>query len=122
MKRVQWIDIITIGFALLLAVAPASSQTNSAVLQVTVADPTGARIEDATIVLEDTGQAICREAATDSRGSFTFTNLSPRTYAVTVSKDGFQIPHRDYDCWSYSEPFSRVDIRHTFQLDVRGHT
>ena len=89
-KKILLIELGTVTFGLLLVFQTAFAQTNSAVLQVTVTDPTGARVPEATVVLESGAPAFRREVSANPNGSFVFTNLNPRTYSVTVSKDGFQ--------------------------------
>ena len=71
------------------------AQTNSATLRVTVSDPTGARVPEATLILEETSQGSRRETMTDSEGSVVFTNLNPSTYSLSVSKRGLQTWRND---------------------------
>jgi hypothetical protein len=55
----------------------------------TVRDPSGAVIEGAHLTLTETRTGSSRESTTDSTGSFSFPQLLPGTYAISVSAAGF---------------------------------
>ncbi len=55
----------------------------------TVQDPTGAFIPGATVTVRATATGAERVQTTDAGGNFTFTNLLPDDYTVTVSAAGF---------------------------------
>jgi len=81
----------TISFVGLLVLAPsASAQKTSGTITGTVTDPSGAVVPSATVsvVSERTGAA--REAMTNEQGSFSFPELQPGTYSITVNKAGFK--------------------------------
>lgn len=76
----------------------------------TVTDPNGAAIMDATVVLRNkatNGQATQK---TNSAGQYTFLNVAPGEYEVTVKKDGF----RTTDMASLT-----VDASRSYNVDVR---
>jgi hypothetical protein len=82
--KIPLFHVIFFGVGVCLA------QTNTATLQGTVWDPSGAAIHDASILLQDTSQSSKREIFSDKQGRFALTNLLPRTYNLRVTKDGFQ--------------------------------
>jgi hypothetical protein len=81
-------------FALLITIwtgaIPARAQTNYGSIVGTVTDPTGAVIADATVQLKNTQTNGTQNAVTGSAGNFSFVNLLPDTYDLTVTKSGFQ--------------------------------
>src|SRR5216684_2299318 len=70
------------------ALAFAQSTTEGAIGG-TVYDSTGAVIGGAKIVIHNNGTNAEQTATTDSSGYFRVANLTPGTYTVTVSRDGF---------------------------------
>ena len=77
--------------SLFLGCAPAAfAQTSMASLVGITHDPSGSLVAGARIEVRNTGTNALRQAETDSRGEFIVANLPPGTYAVTVTKDGFQ--------------------------------
>src|SRR5262249_54177792 len=68
--------------------APAQTLTTGQVLgQVT--DPTGAVVLGAKIELRDTATGALRTTVTDSAGQYTFAQVTPGAYSVTVIAKGF---------------------------------
>jgi hypothetical protein len=68
----------------------AHAQTNYGSVVGTVTDSTGAAMVGASVTLTNTGTAAKQEAKTGSSGTYTFVNLNPGTYSVTVAQSGFQ--------------------------------
>ncbi len=58
-----------------------------------VSDSSGGRIPSATIVLEANQSLSKRQAKSDSRGEFRFSDLAPGVYRVTVQASGFADAH-----------------------------
>jgi hypothetical protein len=55
-----------------------------------VTDPTGAVVPDAQVTLTNAGTNATQAANSSSSGTFSFVNLNPGSYSVTVSKSGFE--------------------------------
>ena len=68
----------------------AEAQTSYGSIVGTVADPSGAVVEGATVVLRNTVTNASQTVVTGATGSFSFINLNPSSYDVTASKGGFQ--------------------------------
>lgn len=84
---------LSISFRIALCGAVASlalGQTYEALLQGRVNDQTGAVIYGAVVEILDADRATSRQSSTNAAGLFTFANLRPTKYQVTVSKPGFQ--------------------------------
>lgn len=69
---------------------PAQAQASYGSVVGTVTDTTGAIVPGAKLVLKNTETNATQQAMTGSAGNFTFVNLIPDTYELTVSKQGFQ--------------------------------
>ena len=68
-----------------------SGQTSSTgALTVTAADPSGALIPGANVVVTDVATGASRTHATEPSGSYTFTLLPPGAYRVSISAAGFK--------------------------------
>lgn len=76
--------------ALLLWVAPALAQSSMGGVDGTVTDTTGGVLPGATVTLvsQDTGIQMVRH--TNERGFFSFVNLRPGSYAITVELEGLK--------------------------------
>jgi hypothetical protein len=66
------------------------AQTNYGAVVGTVTDPTGASLDGAQIVLKNNGTNATQTVKAGSGGTFTFLNLTPGAYTVTVSNAGFK--------------------------------
>jgi hypothetical protein len=79
-------------FLIIGALAPvgwAQSETTGAVLG-TVADPSGAAVVDATVVLRNTATNAQVTQTTSGAGQYTFVNVTPGVYEISVKKQGFR--------------------------------
>jgi hypothetical protein len=74
--------------AMFLSVAQAQKFTGT--ITGTVTDPSGAVVPAATVSLENQATAAGRTTTTNNQGSYTFPEMSPGTYSVTVNKSGFK--------------------------------
>ncbi|PYR77480.1 MAG: TonB-dependent receptor, partial [Acidobacteria bacterium] len=83
----------------LAAVTPARAQElgGAGTILGTIKDPTGGVLRAATVTLSNPVSGLRRETTTDEMGRFTFRNLPPNPYHVTVAVQGFQTLARDVD-------------------------
>ena len=80
-----------ISFATLLDLAPtASAQKTSGTITGTVADPSGAAVPGATVGLVSERTGAARQTVSNEQGSFSFPELDPGVYTLTVNKGGFK--------------------------------
>src|SRR3954454_25203679 len=78
-------------FLFLLALGcPLFAQVSSATLAGTVRDPDGSVVPNATLELRRDTTTAERKGSSSSTGEYRFDNLSPGTYTLTASKDGFR--------------------------------
>jgi Carboxypeptidase regulatory-like domain len=81
------------GLCLLLAFfSPphARGQAVSATLVGTVIDQTGAAVANAQVTIQETTTGISHNSATNDSGNYTFPDLTPGVYSVTVEAAGFE--------------------------------
>ena len=101
---------LLIGFIVLFFLAPYALAQNVGSLQGTVNDPSGAAVSGARVTATDLASGIIRTATTDKTGEFSFTQLAPGNYKVSVNKDGFK---------SFSVEKVSVLVATPTSLDVR---
>ncbi|PYU53538.1 MAG: hypothetical protein DMG56_28930, partial [Acidobacteria bacterium] len=90
---------------------PARAQTaTSGTVIGTVTDPSGAAVLDATVVLHNKSTNSQAAQNTNAAGQYTFVNVVPGEYQVTVKKDGF----RTADVVALA-----VDVAKNYTLDFR---
>src|ERR1051326_7314204 len=101
--------IITISLILLCCSLAAWGQTTSTTgsLNVSVVDPSGAAVPDASLELRDAATNDVRHGATQSSGVYTFANLPGSTYQLKVSATGFA-----------AQMFESVVIRTSLETDI----
>jgi hypothetical protein len=75
--------------SVLFALTAALGQVGTATISGTVTDSSGAVIEGATVILENTQQQFTREALTDSRGEYLIQAIPPGNYRLLVRAKGF---------------------------------
>jgi hypothetical protein len=75
---------------LVIAGTTASAQTVYGSIVGNVADATGSAVPDASVKLTNLGANESRTAQTDGGGNYTFVNLLPGNYGITVEKTGFK--------------------------------
>ena len=76
-------------FALIILCMPLHAQTVDTAILGTVTDGTGAVIPGATVTVSSPATGIEKKAVTSSVGEYSITYLTPGTYDVTVSANGF---------------------------------
>jgi len=82
-------------FLLLLVVVscalPAWAQsTSTGSVSGTVTDQSGALVAGATVTLSDISTSVARTASTNQAGRYTYVDVNPGIYGITVSKPGFE--------------------------------
>jgi Carboxypeptidase regulatory-like domain/TonB dependent receptor len=77
----------------LVSLQPALAQTSYGAIVGTIKDSTGADIIGAQVTLKNTGTGATQIISSGSGGNYTFLNLNPGTYSVSVSNPGF----KEYD-------------------------
>ncbi len=84
-------------FALVLLPLFARAQTGSSSVAGTVADPSGAVVPGATVVIQNPVSQYTRTTTTDDVGKFTFANVPINPYHMTVNITGFAPYAQDID-------------------------
>ncbi|HXY24786.1 MAG TPA: carboxypeptidase-like regulatory domain-containing protein [Candidatus Acidoferrum sp.] len=76
----------------------------------TVTDPTGASVQDATVVLRSKGTNSQATQNTNAAGQYTFVNVAPGEYDISVKKEGFR---------TANVPALTVDVGKSYNVDVK---
>src|SRR5579863_6996251 len=84
--------LLAVSLLVLLALA-SHSIAQTASINGTVSDTTGALIEHAKVTARDTATNATREVFTGAGGAFSISELAAGPYEVTVAKDGFRSVH-----------------------------
>jgi hypothetical protein len=92
-KRHRFSFAIFLFFFCMLFALPVAlySQSTQATILGTIKDPAGAVVAQAHILVTDTDKGIATNYTTDQQGNYQALNLTPGTYTVEASKEGFQI-------------------------------
>ena len=88
MRSTRRICALLLGISLLLATA-VLAQTSRGTISGSIADPSGAMVAGAAVKLEQVGTGLTSSTVTTNAGLFSFTDLPPGIYTVTVSQTGF---------------------------------
>jgi hypothetical protein len=80
---------VALLFAYVLFTTLVGAQTGTSSLRGVVSDPKGAVLPGATVTISDKQNGFTRSATTDGRGEYSFQQLPPSTYTVTVNVKGF---------------------------------
>ena len=75
---------------LVLSLATMQAQVQNGTIRGTVTDPTGAVIPDATVTVSSKETGLNLHGTTNKDGLYTFAQLIPGNYTVTVDRQGFQ--------------------------------
>src|SRR5208282_3665907 len=89
------VPIVVLVCALLIFVGGVWAQETTGGLQGTVKDPSGAVVPNAKVVVTGAALVGSKELQTDSSGYYRFANLSPGTYTITVTAQGFKTYKRE---------------------------
>jgi hypothetical protein len=87
----------------------ASAQVLYGTLTGNVTDPTGAAIPAATVKARNVATGVERETISNGEGAYTFTDLNPGAYQITVSAEGFA-PVRQDDISVVTNTSLRVNV------------
>jgi Carboxypeptidase regulatory-like domain len=101
--------VLVLGVLSLGIAAKAQTSTTGIVLG-TVIDSSGASVVDATVVLRNTATNNSTTQATNGAGQYTFVNVAPGGYEVTVKKDGFR---------TSTVTALSVDVSKSYTVDVK---
>jgi carboxypeptidase family protein len=93
----------------LVSAALAQTGTTGTVIG-TVTDPSGAAISDASVALHNTATGTEATQQTNSAGQYTFVNVTPGDYEVSVKKSGFR---------GVDVPGVKVDVAKSYTIDVK---
>jgi hypothetical protein len=107
--RFLFVFVLLLGMLSLDIAASAQTSTTGIVLG-TVSDPSGAAIADAAVVLRSTATNNLTTQTTNGAGQYTFVNVVPGTYEITVKKDGFR---------TSTVTALTVDVAKSYSVDVR---
>src|SRR5262245_23461371 len=77
--------------ALLLCAFTAIAQVNTARIDGTVTDPTGAAVPAAEVTVSNPATGLAIKTTTTENGEFAVPSLQATTYKVSVSKAGFRV-------------------------------
>src|SRR5215472_13870059 len=78
------------GFIALLCVATVYGQAVNSTLLGTITDSSGAAVANARVNITEVNTSIVRNANTNESGNYSFPDLPPGTYKVTVEQTGFK--------------------------------
>ena len=84
------LQIFSLGLLLMVVCTLRAQVAGTGTIQGSISDPTGALIPNATVTLTDAATHVKRVAQSDSRGAYTFPNISIGTYDASISAQGFQ--------------------------------
>ena len=87
--------------------APKAVPPNGAMLSGRIADPSGAVVPNAEIVLRNSATGVVESARTDSNGSYTFSGVDAGAYSLSISSQGFR-----------TSKFSQVNLRPGYNSNI----
>src|SRR3954453_22013823 len=91
-ERTPWKRLIGFSFfSLLLCMSQlATGQAVNGTVLGTVTDTTGAAVPNAKVVIKEISTSLTHESVTNGSGNYTFPDLPPGAYKVTVESGGFK--------------------------------
>jgi hypothetical protein len=107
--RFAFAVVLVLGVLALGIAAEAQTSTTGIVLG-TVTDSSGASVVDATVVLRNTATNNSTTQTTNGAGQYTFVNVAPGAYELTVKKDGFR---------TSTVTALSVDVAKSYTVDVK---
>ena len=82
--------LLTMLFSCVAFMGNAHAQTSFGSVVGLVTDPSGAIVPDASVVLKNTATNASQTAVTGAAGNYSFVDLNPSLYNITVTKGGFE--------------------------------
>ena len=73
----------------LMVIVPVEAAQSTTSLRGVIMDPTGAVIDKATVTLLSADNGSSRQSITDANGAYSFVQVAPGTYKLTVEKPSF---------------------------------
>ncbi|HKW62335.1 MAG TPA: carboxypeptidase-like regulatory domain-containing protein [Candidatus Acidoferrum sp.] len=101
--------ILVFAFTVFAASGKAQTATSGTVIG-TVTDPSGAAVGNAEVTLKNKGTNNQAVQNTNAAGQYTFVNVTPGQYEISVKKDGFH---------TSTIPDLTVDVAKSYNVDVR---
>jgi hypothetical protein len=109
-KELSFLVLLLGAFLLgISSVGYAQTGTSGTVIG-TVTDPSGATVVDAAVVLRNRATNNATTQTTNTVGQYTFVNVVPGTYDISVKKSGFR---------SVNVPQIEVDVAKSYTVDVK---
>jgi outer membrane receptor protein involved in Fe transport len=90
MRRLNSVFLLCLSLIVTLTCAPAPAQTVDTAIVGTITDSSGAAIPGATVVVSSSATGIKKQAVTGSSGDYTINYLTPGSFDVTVTANGFR--------------------------------
>jgi hypothetical protein len=110
-------SILRLIFILVLFAVVSLAQSTFGTIVGTVKDSSGALMPSIAVTVENTGTSARRSAVADESGSYSFPNLEPGTYKVTMAAPGFQVAE-----YTNIQLLARQTIRIDGQMTVATQT
>ncbi|MBV8897894.1 MAG: carboxypeptidase regulatory-like domain-containing protein, partial [Acidobacteriaceae bacterium] len=105
-----WTTLLSIG---------ALAQSDNGTINGTVADPTGATVPNATVVVRDQASGTERTVTSNAEGLYSVTNIRPSVYTVTVTASGF----KKFDSTNNKlDPASTLEVNVPLELGTATET
>ncbi|HKT23373.1 MAG TPA: carboxypeptidase regulatory-like domain-containing protein [Terriglobales bacterium] len=82
--------VLSLVLSVLLMGSALYAQKTSGTITGTVTDPTGAAIVGASVTSTNAGTGATRQATTDAQGNYTFPDLDPGVYTISIKNAGFK--------------------------------
>ena len=90
MRSSRFILLYLLGALITCSANRLFAQNATATINGTITDPSGAVIEGAAVTLANQDTGITRHANTNASGYFTFLDITPGPYVLSISKSGFR--------------------------------
>ena len=84
----SWLGCLTAILLIISAISANAQLSGKGAITGTVADATGAVIPNATVIAANGATGIETQTTTTGAGAYTFPNLDPGIYSVTVTAEG----------------------------------